>query len=117
MSTNLVRRQQELEGVILSADSETLPMEAELKRQELKSSRGSIDKLKKQLEGMSCNCLFSLLSLDLVLLSKRRQFLAGVLKNIDGLTQKMQDIKTSKESLKVRYAYNNVMILWHLYIS
>ncbi|XP_064952529.1 structural maintenance of chromosomes protein 3-like isoform X2 [Musa acuminata AAA Group] len=75
LSTNLVRRQQELEGVILSADSETLPMEAELKRQELKSSRGSIDKLKKQLE--------------------------GVLKNIDGLTQKMQDIKTSKESLKM----------------
>ncbi|CAL9036907.1 unnamed protein product [Musa banksii] len=80
LSTNLVRRQQELEGVILSADSETLPMEAELKRQELKSSRGSIDKLKKQLEGMNCNC---------------------VLKNIDGLTQKMQDIKTSKESLKM----------------
>ncbi|THU45180.1 hypothetical protein C4D60_Mb02t15150 [Musa balbisiana] len=64
LSTNLVRRQQELEGVILSADSETLPMEAELKRQELKSSRGCFEEYRWS-------------------------------------TQKMQDIKTSKESLKM----------------
>ncbi|KAG6486835.1 hypothetical protein ZIOFF_055415 [Zingiber officinale] len=53
LSTNLVRRLQELEGIILSADSDTLPKEAELKRLELKNSEVSIDKLYKQLEGMN----------------------------------------------------------------
>ncbi|XP_074570435.1 structural maintenance of chromosomes protein 3 [Curcuma longa] len=75
LSTNLVRRLQELEGIILSADSDTLPKEAELKRLELKNSEVSIDKLYKQLE--------------------------GVLKNIDNLTQKMLEIKTSKENRKM----------------
>ncbi|WOK97408.1 structural maintenance of chromosomes protein 3 [Canna indica] len=74
LSTNLVRRQQELEGIILSADSDTLPTEAALKRKELKDSKASIDELKKKLE--------------------------DVLKNIDSLTQKMQEIKASKEHLK-----------------
>ncbi|KAG0461233.1 hypothetical protein HPP92_021530 [Vanilla planifolia] len=49
LSTNLVRRQQELEAIILSADSGTLPMEAELKRQELVDSKGSVEELKLQL--------------------------------------------------------------------
>ncbi|XP_042430532.1 structural maintenance of chromosomes protein 3 [Zingiber officinale] len=75
LSTNLVRRLQELEGIILSADSDTLPKEAELKRLELKNSEVSIDKLYKQLE--------------------------GVLKNIDNVTQKMLEIKTSKENRKM----------------
>lgn len=49
LSTNLVRRQQELEAIILSADSGTLPMEAELKRQELEDSNETVHELMKQL--------------------------------------------------------------------
>lgn len=49
LSTNLVRRQQELEAIILSADSGTLPMEADLKRQELEESNERVQELMKQL--------------------------------------------------------------------
>lgn len=48
LSTNLVRRQQELEAIILSADSGTLPMEADLKRQELEESNEIVHELTKQ---------------------------------------------------------------------
>ncbi|KAG8058053.1 hypothetical protein GUJ93_ZPchr0002g26826 [Zizania palustris] len=43
LSTNLMRRQKELEAIISSADSKTLPLEAESKEQELKSSKRSLD--------------------------------------------------------------------------
>ncbi|KAK8928708.1 Structural maintenance of chromosomes protein 3 [Platanthera zijinensis] len=49
LSTNLVKRQQELEAIILSADSGTLPTEADLKRQELEHSNGTVVELMKQL--------------------------------------------------------------------
>lgn len=49
LSTNLVRRQQELEAIILSADSGTLPMEAERKRQELEEANETVHELTKQL--------------------------------------------------------------------
>uniref|UniRef100_A0A0D9YLX5 SMC hinge domain-containing protein n=1 Tax=Oryza glumipatula TaxID=40148 RepID=A0A0D9YLX5_9ORYZ len=45
LSTNLMRRQKELEAIISSADSKTLPLEAESKEQELKSSKRSLDEL------------------------------------------------------------------------
>ncbi|GJN35302.1 hypothetical protein PR202_gb24057 [Eleusine coracana subsp. coracana] len=45
LSTNLIRRQKELEAIISSADSRTLPMEAESKEQELKSSKRNLDEL------------------------------------------------------------------------
>ncbi|TVU49441.1 hypothetical protein EJB05_00754 [Eragrostis curvula] len=45
LSTNLIRRQKELEAIISAADSRTLPMEADSKEQELKSSKRNLDEL------------------------------------------------------------------------
>ncbi|KAI5020712.1 hypothetical protein ZWY2020_045600 [Hordeum vulgare] len=43
LSTNLMRRQKELEAIISSADSKTLPVEVEAKEQELKESKRTLD--------------------------------------------------------------------------
>ncbi|KAM0824392.1 hypothetical protein ACQ4PT_070229 [Festuca glaucescens] len=43
LSTNLMRRQKELEAIISSADSKTLPVEVESKEQELKQSKRTLD--------------------------------------------------------------------------
>uniref|UniRef100_A0ACD5TZL5 Uncharacterized protein n=1 Tax=Avena sativa TaxID=4498 RepID=A0ACD5TZL5_AVESA len=43
LSTNLMRRQKELEAIISSADSKTLPGEVESKEQELKQSKRTLD--------------------------------------------------------------------------
>lgn len=53
LSTNLVRRQQELESIILSADSGSLTTEADLKRQELDHSNATVVELMKQLNQVS----------------------------------------------------------------
>ncbi|TVU26595.1 hypothetical protein EJB05_29149, partial [Eragrostis curvula] len=45
LSINFIRRQKELEAIISSADSSTLPMEAESKKQELKSYNRKVDEL------------------------------------------------------------------------
>ncbi|XP_026666016.2 structural maintenance of chromosomes protein 3 isoform X2 [Phoenix dactylifera] len=74
LSTNLVRRQQELEAIILSADSDNLPMEAGAKRQELKNSKATINELTQQLK--------------------------AAVENIDSLTKKTREIRNSKEKLK-----------------
>jgi structural maintenance of chromosome 3 (chondroitin sulfate proteoglycan 6) len=58
LSTNLIRRQKELEAIISSADSRTLPMEAESKEQELKSSKRNLDELTSLLKGTD-SCLNS----------------------------------------------------------
>nr|CAD1823923.1 unnamed protein product [Ananas comosus var. bracteatus] len=74
LSTNLVRRQQELEAIILSADSKTVIVEAESKRQEVKNSKSTVDELTQQLK-------------------------AGV-EAINSLTKKTDAIKKQKEELK-----------------
>lgn len=74
LSTNLIRRQQELEIIISSANSDNLPMEAETKRQELKEAKSAVDELTHQLK--------------------------KVLENIDHLTKESRKIKSSKEKLK-----------------
>ena len=51
LSTNLIRRQKELEAIISAADSRTLPLEAESKEQELKSSKRNLDELTSLLKG------------------------------------------------------------------
>ncbi|KAF6986709.1 hypothetical protein CFC21_004430 [Triticum aestivum] len=43
LSTNLMRRQKELEAIISSADSKILPVEVEAKEQELKESKRTLD--------------------------------------------------------------------------
>ncbi|KAK9101892.1 hypothetical protein Sjap_019146 [Stephania japonica] len=49
-SANLVRRQQELEAVILSVDADVLPGEADLKKQELMEAKASVDDATQQLK-------------------------------------------------------------------
>ena len=51
LSTNLVRRQQELEAQLVSADSESLSAELELKMQELGDAKASVDEASQQLKG------------------------------------------------------------------
>lgn len=74
LSTNLVRRQQELEVIISSANSDNLPMEADMKRQKLEEANATVDELTQQLK--------------------------GVLENMDNLTKESRKIKTSKEKSK-----------------
>ncbi|KAK9141612.1 hypothetical protein Syun_011012 [Stephania yunnanensis] len=53
LSTNLVRRQQELESVKLSVDADVLPGEADLKKQELMEAKASVDDATQQLKRVS----------------------------------------------------------------
>ncbi|KAK4607282.1 hypothetical protein RGQ29_001196 [Quercus rubra] len=53
LTTNLKRRKQELEAIILSAETETLPGEAELKRQELSDAKLSVVDVTEQLKRVS----------------------------------------------------------------
>ncbi|XP_077226004.1 structural maintenance of chromosomes (SMC) family protein [Tasmannia lanceolata] len=74
LSTNLVRRQQELEFIIHSADSVVLSKESELKRQELMVAKASVDDATSQLK--------------------------SVADRVDSLTKKTRDIKNAKDKLK-----------------
>ncbi|KAK3140087.1 hypothetical protein QOZ80_5AG0395600 [Eleusine coracana subsp. coracana] len=74
LSTNLIRRQKELEAIISSADSRTLPMEAESKEQELKSSKRNLDEL--------------------------TSLLKANVDAINNFTKKMEDLKRQRDDLK-----------------
>ncbi|XP_020250621.1 structural maintenance of chromosomes protein 3 isoform X1 [Asparagus officinalis] len=74
LSTNLVKRQQELEIIISSANSDNSSLEADMKKQELNEAKATVNELTQQLK--------------------------GVLENIDNLTKETRKIKASKEKLK-----------------
>ncbi|OEL37878.1 Structural maintenance of chromosomes protein 3 [Dichanthelium oligosanthes] len=78
LSTNLIRRQKELEAIISSADSRTLPLEAESKEQELKSSKRNLDEL--------------------------TSLLKANVDAINNFTKKMDDLKRKRDDLKTREA-------------
>nr|CAB3460583.1 unnamed protein product [Digitaria exilis] len=78
LSTNLIRRQKELEAIISSADSRTLPLEAESKEQELKSSKRNLDEL--------------------------TSLLKANVDAINNFTKKMDDLKRRRDDLKTREA-------------
>ena len=54
-----MRRQKELEAIISSADSKTLPVEVEAKEQELKESKRTLDEATKDLKGIYASIDFS----------------------------------------------------------
>ncbi|KAI3461220.1 hypothetical protein Pfo_017883 [Paulownia fortunei] len=74
LSTNLVRRKEELEAVKLSAETDMLLGEAELKRQELMDANLLVDQLTQQLK--------------------------RVTESIDQRNRKLEDIKVEKDNLK-----------------
>ncbi|KAL6851888.1 hypothetical protein ACP4OV_002998 [Aristida adscensionis] len=74
LSTNLIRRQKELEAIISSADSRTLPLEAEAKEQELKSSKRNLDEL--------------------------TSLLKANVDAINNFTRKMEELKRQRDELK-----------------
>ncbi|XP_057782124.1 structural maintenance of chromosomes protein 3-like [Salvia miltiorrhiza] len=74
LSTNLVRRKEELEAVMLSSDTDSLQAEAELKRQELMDANSSVHQLTEELK--------------------------SVTQSIDEKNRKMEDIKIEKDKLK-----------------
>ncbi|KAL6629950.1 hypothetical protein ACP70R_029715 [Stipagrostis hirtigluma subsp. patula] len=74
LSTNLIRRQKELEAIISSADSRTLPLEAESKEQELKSSKRNLDEL--------------------------TSLLKANVDAINNFTRKMEELKRQRDELK-----------------
>ncbi|XP_011090227.1 structural maintenance of chromosomes protein 3 isoform X2 [Sesamum indicum] len=74
LSTNLVRRKEELEAVKLSAETEMLQAEAELKRQELMDANLLVDQLTEQLK--------------------------NVTENINQRNKELEDIKVEKDNLK-----------------
>lgn len=59
LSTNLVRRKEELEAVKLSAETDMLQGEAELKKQELMDANLLVDQLTQQLKSEISYSLFS----------------------------------------------------------
>ncbi|PIA65437.1 hypothetical protein AQUCO_00100732v1 [Aquilegia coerulea] len=74
LSTNLIRRQRELEAVNMSADDDMLPREVDLKKQELVDAKGSVDDATQQLKRVSTK--------------------------IDELTKNLKHIKDEKNKLK-----------------
>lgn len=69
LSTNLVRRKQELEAIKLSDDTDILHGEAELKRQELMDANQLVDNLtQQQKSGVFISTLFPLCILFIVFL-------------------------------------------------
>lgn len=95
-----------MESIIQAADSQTLPDEAQLKRQELMDAKASVDEATRQLKSEShhshvpsfflCFC-FIRCYYD----SDRRYCSTGVVDSIEDLTRKTRDIKNAKEELKV----------------
>lgn len=73
LSTNLVRREQELDAIIKSADSETLRIEVRSKKQEVVISKKNVDDLTRQLKGMLYICLPSPDCCQIVLASERSE--------------------------------------------
>ena len=55
LSTNLTRRQEELEAIISSADSEALSLEVKSKEQQLKQSKSNLDELTTLLQGIAAS--------------------------------------------------------------
>lgn len=74
LSTDLVKRQQELEAHLSSIDPVTLTADLEVKQQELKDAKISVDEATKQLK--------------------------AVIDQIDKLTKQARDLKVSKDELK-----------------
>ncbi|XP_041992976.1 structural maintenance of chromosomes protein 3-like isoform X3 [Salvia splendens] len=74
LSTNLVRRKEELEAVMLSSDTDVLQAEADLKNQELMDANSLVDQLTQELK--------------------------SVTQSIDEKNRKMEDIKIEKDKLK-----------------
>lgn len=74
LSTNLVRRQQELEAQLVSADSESLSAELELKLQELRDAKASVDEAAQQLKAIT--------------------------DQIENYTKQIRDMKNAKDELK-----------------
>ena len=69
LSTNLVRRKEELEAVMLSSDNDVLQAEAELKRQELMDTNSLVGQLTQELKSetfFSSSSNFSLRSYHFV---------------------------------------------------
>lgn len=74
LSTNLVKRQKELESVKNTAESDMLPAEANLKRQELMDAKAAVDEATQQFKRVSAK--------------------------MDELTKKLKSIKDEKNKLK-----------------
>lgn len=52
LSTNLVRREEELVAIISTASAETSTVEVDAKRQELKEAKETVNELTQQLKGV-----------------------------------------------------------------
>ena len=63
LSTNLVRRKEELEAVMLSSDTDVLQAEAELKNQELMDANSLVDQLTQELKSKTSFSSFSIFNL------------------------------------------------------
>lgn len=50
LSTNLVRRKEELEAVMLSSDTDVLQTDAELKKQDLMDANAKVNRLTEELK-------------------------------------------------------------------
>lgn len=59
LSTNLVRRKEELEAVMLSSDTDVLQTDAELKKQDLMDANSLVNRLTEELKSEPSFSLFS----------------------------------------------------------
>uniref|UniRef100_A0A8I7B841 SMC hinge domain-containing protein n=1 Tax=Hordeum vulgare subsp. vulgare TaxID=112509 RepID=A0A8I7B841_HORVV len=94
LSTNLMRRQEELEEIISSADSEVLPLEVKSKEQQLEQSKRNLDELTTLLQA-NVDAINDLMG-KMEQLKKQRDDLKAVQANLE---QTVQDAANDLEQL------------------
>ncbi|XBI58586.1 hypothetical protein VPH35_039799 [Triticum aestivum] len=97
LSTNLTRRQEELEAIISSADSEALPLQVKSKEQHLKQSKSNLDELTTLLQA-NVHAINDFMG-KMEQLKKQRDDLKAVQANLE---QTVQDAANDLEQLMNR---------------
>lgn len=114
LSTNLVRRRQELEAVKVSGETDKLDAEAEAKKQELADATLLVEDVTQQLK----SDYFGLLAHNFQYRCSNPPYLlwlnvlfAGVSGSIDERTRQLGKIKDEKNKLKVFFFWTSTVIL------
>lgn len=104
LSTNLVRRKEELEAIKQSTEIDMLQGEADLKRQELMKANSLVDRLTQQLKSQ-CRLFILIFSTSTRFLSNLTHNLsfAGVSESIDQRHRKLEEIRLEKDNAKVSF--------------
>lgn len=103
LSTNLVRRKEELEAVKLSTETEMLQEEAGLKKQELKDANLLVDQLTQQLKSWASVFYSQTSTFGSFIILYYNMFISftEVTESINQRNRDLESIKAEKDKLKV----------------